>query len=62
MRVAVVVERFEAGGGGVEAAALRLVEQLGRRGHAVTVVCRTAGEARPAGVALRPEPIAQIGS
>lgn len=41
MRVAVVVERFEPGSGGVEGAAFHLVEELARRGCDVSVVCRS---------------------
>ncbi len=52
MRVALVVERFEPGGGGVERAAFALATQLSRRGHLVTAVCRSAGDPPP-GVSVR---------
>jgi UDP-glucose:(heptosyl)LPS alpha-1,3-glucosyltransferase len=52
VRVAIVVERFEAGGGGVESAAYRLACELARRGTSVSAICRLAGEA-PAGVRVQ---------
>jgi UDP-glucose:(heptosyl)LPS alpha-1,3-glucosyltransferase len=52
VRIALVVERFEAGAGGVERAAFALASELARRGLAVTAVCRRAGEPPP-GVDVR---------
>jgi UDP-glucose:(heptosyl)LPS alpha-1,3-glucosyltransferase len=52
VRIALVVERFEPGSGGVERAAFALASELARRGHALTAVCRAAGPT-PAGVAVR---------
>jgi UDP-glucose:(heptosyl)LPS alpha-1,3-glucosyltransferase len=48
MKVAIVVERFDARGGGVESAAYQLVRELVARGVRVTVVCREARVAAPA--------------
>jgi UDP-glucose:(heptosyl)LPS alpha-1,3-glucosyltransferase len=47
VRVAIVVERFEQGAGGVESAAFHLVHELVRREVDVTVVCRRAADAAP---------------
>jgi UDP-glucose:(heptosyl)LPS alpha-1,3-glucosyltransferase len=53
VRVAVVIERFEAGGGGVESAAYHLVSELVARDVDVTVVCREVRETERPGVAVR---------
>ena len=50
MKIALVVERFEPGAGGVESVAHHLAAQLGRRREHVTVVCRQVGAPIPAGV------------
>lgn len=50
--MAIVVERFERTGGGVEAAAFQLVHQLAARDLAVTVVCRQAKASPPKGATL----------
>ncbi len=47
MRVAIVVERFTAGAGGVETAAVRLAAELARSGLEVTAVCRDASPPPP---------------
>jgi UDP-glucose:(heptosyl)LPS alpha-1,3-glucosyltransferase len=52
MRVAIVVERFESGGGGVEAAAFRLASELRSRRIEVTAICRESSSAPP-GVRVR---------
>ncbi len=54
MRVAIVVERFQAGGGGVEAAAYRLASELAARGIDVVAVCREARAAPPPRVRIVP--------
>jgi len=43
MRIAIVVERFEAGAGGVEDVAWQAAHGLARAGEDVHVICRTAG-------------------
>ncbi len=52
VRVAVVIERFAPGAGGVERAAFELISELARRGVDISVFCREARTAAPAGVAL----------
>jgi UDP-glucose:(heptosyl)LPS alpha-1,3-glucosyltransferase len=52
VRVALVIERFRAAGGGVEQAFLRLVRELARRELELTVVCRQADTAVSAGASL----------
>jgi UDP-glucose:(heptosyl)LPS alpha-1,3-glucosyltransferase len=47
VRVAIVVERFASGAGGVETAAVRLAGELARRGLEVTAVCREASPPPP---------------
>jgi len=49
VRVALVIERFRAAGGGVEQAAYRLVRELARRELELTVFCRQADTAVSAG-------------
>jgi UDP-glucose:(heptosyl)LPS alpha-1,3-glucosyltransferase len=53
MHVAVVVERFDPCGGGVERTACELVGELARRDVLVTLICREAEAAAPRGVELR---------
>ncbi|MFQ5697811.1 MAG: glycosyltransferase family 4 protein [Myxococcota bacterium] len=50
--MAIVVERFEERGGGVEAAAFHLVRELAARDVAVSVVCRVAPARPPSGATL----------
>jgi UDP-glucose:(heptosyl)LPS alpha-1,3-glucosyltransferase len=52
VRVALVIERFRAAGGGVEQAAYRLVRELAHREIELTVVCRQADTAASAGASL----------
>jgi UDP-glucose:(heptosyl)LPS alpha-1,3-glucosyltransferase len=52
VRVALVIERFRAAGGGVEQAAYRLVQELARRELDLTVFCRQADTAASAGASL----------
>jgi UDP-glucose:(heptosyl)LPS alpha-1,3-glucosyltransferase len=52
VRVALVIERFRAAGGGVEQAAYRLVQELARRELDLTVFCRQAETAASAGASL----------
>jgi UDP-glucose:(heptosyl)LPS alpha-1,3-glucosyltransferase len=52
VRVALVIERFRAAGGGVEHAAYRLVRELARRELELTVVCRESDTAVSAGASL----------
>ena len=44
MRIAIVIERFEAGAGGVEEAAFRLAVELARRELQPSVICRHGPE------------------
>lgn len=53
MRVAVVVERLDPGGGGVEGAAFHLVNALAERGTRVSAVCREASGSPPGVEVLR---------
>jgi UDP-glucose:(heptosyl)LPS alpha-1,3-glucosyltransferase len=50
MRIAIVIERFEEGVGGVEEAALRLTLELARRELQPNVICRQTPGAEPDGV------------
>lgn len=52
MRVAVVIERFAAGAGGVERVAFEQVRELARRDLQLSVVCRRASVRPAAGVEL----------
>lgn len=52
VRVALVIERFRAAGGGVEHAAYRLVQELARRELELTVFCRQADTAASPGASL----------
>ena len=49
MRIALVVERFEPGSGGVESVVFQVAAELARRAQQVTVVCRRAGAPAPEG-------------
>jgi UDP-glucose:(heptosyl)LPS alpha-1,3-glucosyltransferase len=53
MRIALVCERFSASSGGVERVVRELASELARRGRDVSVVCHTAVDPAPTGVALR---------
>ena len=52
MKIALVVERFEPGAGGVETVVHQLASELARRRETVTVVCRSVGAPTPSGVAV----------
>jgi UDP-glucose:(heptosyl)LPS alpha-1,3-glucosyltransferase len=52
VRVALVIERFRAAGGGVEQAAYRLVRELAHQELELTVICRQADTAMSAGASL----------